>query len=348
MTTVVFFMGVLLLSLANGANDNFKGMATLWGGGILSYRKALILANIATLAGGCAAFVLGAGLLSTFSGKGIVATEVLQSPQFVASFAIGAALTVICATWFKYPISTTHSILGSLAGAAFALPLANPLYGVLVQNAFLPLLLSPLIAVGLTYVLWQVRCLVVGRFATATSGEGGAVQTIGTSNGVSNDNGAPSEGNFFERSGHIASGFTVCFARGVNDTPKIASIWLLGSTFDLSTFSIFVAIAVLMVIGSLMFSFNVAKVMSKEITGMSESQGFVGNFVTALLVLFASKLGLGVSTTHVSVGSLFGIGLVSGKAHWGKIQEIALAWVLTLPIGFGFAALSVVILGYFV
>lgn len=341
LTTVVFFMGVLLLSLANGANDNFKGMATLWGGGILSYRKALILANIATLAGGCAAFVLGAGLLSTFSGKGIVSTEVLQSPQFVASFAIGAALTVICATWLKYPISTTHSILGSLAGAAFALPLANPLYGVLVQKAFLPLLLSPLIALGLTYVLWQIRCLVVGRFATATSSEGGSasLQTVG----ASNDNGTASEGNFFERSGHIASGFTVCFARGVNDTPKIASIWLLGSTFDLSTFSIFVAIAVLMVVGSLMFSFNVAKVMSKEITGMSESQGFVGNFVTALLVLFASKLGLGVSTTHVSVGSLFGIGMVSGKAHWGKIQEILLSWVLTLPIGFGFAALSVTI-----
>lgn len=343
MTTVVFFMGVLLLSLANGANDNFKGMATLWGGGILSYRKALILANIATLAGGCAAFVLGAGLLSTFSGKGIVATEVLQSPQFVASFAIGAALTVICATWFKYPISTTHSILGSLAGAAFALPLANPLYGVLVQKAFLPLLLSPLIAVGLTFLLWHLRCLVVERFAVAGGGHGSSLQAVATSS----DGGEQGESSFFERSGHIASGFTVCFARGVNDTPKIASIWLLGTTFNLSTFSIFVAIACLMVIGSLMFSFNVAKVMSKEITGMSEQQGFVGNFVTALLVLFASKLGLGVSTTHVSVGSLFGIGLVSGKAHWGKIQEILLSWVLTLPIGFGFAALSVVLLGLF-
>lgn len=343
MTTVVFFMGVLLLSLANGANDNFKGMATLWGGGILSYRKALILANIATLAGGCAAFVLGAGLLSTFSGKGIVATEVLQSPQFVASFAIGAALTVICATWFKYPISTTHSILGSLAGAAFALPLANPLYGVLVQKAFLPLLLSPLIAVGLTFLLWHLRCLVVERFAVAGGGHGRSLQAVATSS----DGGGQGESSFFERSGHIASGFTVCFARGVNDTPKIASIWLLGTTFNLSTFSIFVAIACLMVIGSLMFSFNVAKVMSKEITGMSEQQGFVGNFVTALLVLFASKLGLGVSTTHVSVGSLFGIGLVSGKAHWGKIQEILLSWVLTLPIGFGFAALSVVLLGLF-
>lgn len=341
MTTIVFFMGVLFLSLANGANDNFKGMATLWGGGILSYRKALILANIATLAGGCAAFVLGAGLLSTFSGKGIVATEVLQSPQFVASFAIGAALTVICATWFKYPISTTHSILGSLAGAAFALPLANPLYGVLVQKAFLPLLLSPLIAVGLTFLLWHLRCLVVERFAVAGGGHGGSVQAVATSH----DGGEQGESSFFERSGHIASGFTVCFARGVNDTPKIASIWLLGTTFNLSTFSIFVAIACLMVIGSLLFSFNVAKVMSKEITGMSEQQGFVGNFVTALLVLFASKLGLGVSTTHVSVGSLFGIGLVSGKAHWGKIQEILLSWVLTLPIGFGFAALSVIVLG---
>lgn len=334
LTTVIFFLGVLLLSLANGANDNFKGMATLWGGGILSYRKALILANIATLAGGCSAFVLGAGLLSTFSGKGIVSTEVLQSPQFVASFAIGAALTVICATWLKYPVSTTHSIIGSLAGAAFALPLANPLYGVLVQKAFLPLLLSPLIAVGLTYMLWQVRSVVVGKLVTAN----------GTVSGDGGDQASPRR---FERSGHIASGFTVCFARGVNDTPKIASIWLLGTTFDLSTFSIFVAIASLMVIGSLIFSYNVAKVMSKEITGMSESQGFVGNIVTAMLVLFASKLGLGVSTTHVSVGSLFGIGLVSGQAHWGKIQQIALAWVLTLPIGFGFAALSVYLIGIF-
>lgn len=340
MTTLLFFLGVLFLSLANGANDNFKGMATLWGGGVLSYRKALVLANIATLAGGCCAFVLGAGLLATFSGKGIVAADVLKDPQFVASFAMGAALTVICATWLHYPVSTTHSIIGALAGAAFAMPNANPLYGVLVQKAFLPLLLSPLIAVGLTYTLWQVRCLMLARsraFVESVSVGGGSLGDITDISDRAADTGMKR----FENLGHIASGFTVCFARGVNDTPKIASIWILGSTFGLSSFSIFTAIAILMVIGSLLFSFNVAKVMSKEITGMSGSQGFVGNFVTALLVLFASNFGLGVSTTHVSVGSLFGIGLVSGRAHWGKIREIALAWVLTLPIGFTFAVLVV-------
>lgn len=335
MTVVLFYLGVVLLSLANGANDNFKGMSTLWGGGVLSYRQGLVLANIATLSGGIAAFALGAGLLATFSGKGIVAPEILQNKQFAASFALGAALTVIGATWLRYPVSTTHAIIGSLAGAAFAMPMSDPHYSLLVQKAFLPLLLSPLIAIGLTYVFWQARGMLVG--ATVASGSG---KTVGFSD-------VESEPSKYENIGHIASGFVVCFARGVNDTPKIASIWLLGSVFNLSALNIFISIAAMMVIGSLMFSFQVAKVMSKEITGMNGAQGFVGNFVTALLVLFASKFGLGVSTTHVSVGSLFGIGLVSGRAHWGKIREIALAWLLTLPIGFGFAALLVNFTGLF-
>lgn len=50
-----------------------------------------------------------------------------------------------------------------------------------------------------------------------------------------------------------------------------------------------------------------------------------------LLVIFASKWGLPVSTTHVSCGALFGIGIVNGQAHWGVIRTILLAWVLTLP-----------------
>ncbi|PIW62127.1 MAG: inorganic phosphate transporter, partial [Candidatus Omnitrophica bacterium CG12_big_fil_rev_8_21_14_0_65_50_5] len=54
--------------------------------------------------------------------------------------------------------------------------------------------------------------------------------------------------------------------------------------------------------------------------------------VTALLVIFASKFGMPVSTTHVSCGSLFGIGLVNGKAHWKIIGGIISAWVLTLPV----------------
>ena len=300
MTTIVFIFAIILLSVANGANDNFKGMATVWGSNVLSYKQALLIANIATFAGGCLALLLGSQLLETFSGKGIVAGDVLQNDVFALAFALGAALTVISATVLHYPISTTHSIIGALAGAAFAMPGALPMFDVLIAKALLPLLISPLLALSLTYMLWSVRELIAVRLGAAGNGSISFV---------------PASLN--EDRAHVLSGATVCFARGVNDTPKIASIMLLGNGFGLSNVSIFSAIAMFMVVGGVLFARDVATVMSKKITGMSEAQGFTGNIVTALLVLFASKFGLGVSTTHVSVGSLFGIGAVSG-ARAGK------------------------------
>lgn len=65
---------------------------------------------------------------------------------------------------------------------------------------------------------------------------------------------------------------------------------------------------------------------------MNHEQGFTANLVTALLVLFASGLGFPVSTTHVACGALFGIGLLSKKAHWGMIGKIVTSWVITLPL----------------
>lgn len=320
MTSVFFIFAVILLSIANGANDNFKGMATVWGSDVLSYKRALIIANLATFAGGTMALLLGSALLETFSGKGIVSGEVLQNSTFALAFALGAALAVILATVLHYPISTTHAIIGALAGAATAMPGAAPMFNLLVSKALLPLLFSPLIALGLTYILWSMRMMIAARVSMAVGGQ--TREVVGT---------------FIENKAHIASGATVCFARGVNDTPKIASIMLLGNGFDISNAVIFASIAAFMVLGGGLFARDVATVMSKKVTGMSEAQGFTGNFVTALLVLFASKFGLGVSTTHVSVGSLFGIGAVNGSARLQMISQIVLAWVLTLPIAFLFA-----------
>jgi PiT family inorganic phosphate transporter len=62
------------------------------------------------------------------------------------------------------------------------------------------------------------------------------------------------------------------------------------------------------------------------------------NLATAFLVIWASRWGLPVSTTHVSCGSLFGIGAVTGQARWGAIGSIAIAWVTTLPVAAALAA----------
>jgi len=72
--------------------------------------------------------------------------------------------------------------------------------------------------------------------------------------------------------------------------------------------------------------------MSTRVTAMNPGQGLVANVVTAVLVIGASRFGLPVSTTHVSCGSLFGIGTVTRQAHWRTIGGILVAWVVTLPL----------------
>ena len=79
--------------------------------------------------------------------------------------------------------------------------------------------------------------------------------------------------------------------------------------------------------------------MSKKITGMNHGQGFTANLVTGLLVTTASVHGLPVSTTHVSVGSIFGIGTVTRKINFQVVSNILLSWLLTLPVAAACAGL---------
>ncbi len=87
-----------------------------------------------------------------------------------------------------------------------------------------------------------------------------------------------------------------------------------------------------MAVGGLLNARRVADTMSKKISSINHGQGFTANMVTSLLVIFASKLGVPVSTTHVSVGSIYGIGLINKTANSKEISKIGLSWLLTLPV----------------
>ena len=91
-------------------------------------------------------------------------------------------------------------------------------------------------------------------------------------------------------------------------------------------------VGIAIAIGGLLNARKVAETMSHRITTLNHGQGFTANLVTGFLVIFASRWGLPVSTTHASCGSLFGIGLVAGKGNTDVISRIFLSWVLTLPI----------------
>ena len=365
---MIAFAGVLL-AYANGANDNFKGVATLFGSATADYRNALLWATLTTALGALTALVLARGLLSAFSGDGLVPPEVVTDPVFPAAVALAAGLTVLLATHLGFPISTTHALIGGLVGAGL---MASPTGVDLTQLAsgfLLPLLISPFIAVAIAGGIYPVlratrrglgisqeTCVCVGNevigVVPGTPGREHALRTVTVptvSGGRMPTCEVRYQGTLFGvaaspalDAAHYLSAGAMSFARGLNDTPKIAALLLVGNIVAPS--AAIVVVAVTMAVGGLVSARRVAETMSYRVTEMNPGQGFTANAITALLVISASRLGLPVSTTHVSCGSLFGIGAVTGRAHWKVIGHIVLAWVVTLPLAGILAALSVMVL----
>ena len=352
MTLALLFFAVCFLGYANGANDNFKGVASLYGSGVASYRVALSLATVTTLAGSLCALYLAQSLIVK-SGKGLIPDTLIQSVPFMLAVAAGAGITVLLATRFGFPVSTTHALIGAMLGSGLLATPGGVNLIALKNNFLLPLMLSPLVAVMLATLIYflfkqvqrwlrvsQSLCLCIDD-KIATTDNTGALVMVRESNAVITlaeeaDCDSRYAGKLFGigvKSAvdklHFFSAGSVCFARGLNDTPKIAALILLFPTMTVAW--AIVLVAGVMALGGLINARRVAETMSHKITELSHGQGLAANLSTALLVVFASKFGMPVSTTHVSVGSLFGIGLSSGQAHYRMIGTILLSWLLTLP-----------------
>ena len=314
MLTTILFVAVCFVAFTNGANANFKGVASLYGSGTTTLRRALIWGTVTTFAGSVAAVFLAQGLLKKFSGRGIVPDSLVASPEFVSAVAMGAALTSFVATRFGFPVSTTHALVGALLGAGLAGSGADVQFAALGKSFIFPLLFSPAVAVVLgavTYV--TLRAL---RLAP--------------------DNRTPT----LDAMHYLSTG-AASFARGLNDTPKMAA--LLMASPVLGTSWGYLAIALMIAVGGLLDADRVAETLGKKVTSMNPGQGFAASLVTAALVTTASLHSLPVSTTHVSVGSLLGIGVTTRQAKWRKVGEILLAWVTTVPCAAILAALAFIL-----
>src|SRR5688572_7304150 len=153
--SLLVFAVVLLLAWSNGSNDNFKGVATLYGSGTASYKRALAWATATQIAGSLLASALAAGLVAKFSAKGLVPDAVAATPAFLGAAALGAGATVLIATRVGLPISTTHALTGALVGAGLVAG-GGVSYGVLGKSFFVPLLVSPLLAFALCAALYPL------------------------------------------------------------------------------------------------------------------------------------------------------------------------------------------------
>ena len=363
---LLFFLVAFFLAYVNGANDNFKGVATLYGSGVATYKHALRWATVTTLLGSIASLMFAHGLVAMFSGKGLVSDGIVAMKSF--SFAVGfaAACTVMLATRFGFPISTTHALTGALVGAGYVASGGLVNYSKL-GNAFLvPLIVSPFSAVALSSIVYfafrvirrklgiqRETCVCVGNQVLGVvprgmsreqavalySAQSGSLIRVGTTATCADRYTGRIVGltvsSTVDRLHYLSAG-AVCFARALNDTPKIAALLLIGAS--LPTAVALIGIACFMVLGGLINSRKVAETMGHGITTMNAGQGFSANLVTSFLVLIASRFGLPVSTTHVSCGSLFGIAAINRRPHWSVIGSIFVAWVTTLPLA-GFLAI---------
>lgn len=355
MILVLLFLSACFLAYSNGANDNFKGVATLFGSGTTNYKKAINWATITTLSGSVAAIFLANELVKNFSGKGLVPNELITTPIFAISIAFGAALTVFIATKIGMPISTTHSLVGALFGAGIMAVGLQFNFEKLGSTFLMPLIVSPLMAAVLSLIVYIVfryfrKQLGVTKqtnlnihkkqtqsIAALNMGKTLSLKSKTTIEATIKNKMETYEGQIFGLSSqkvldglHYLSAGIVSFARGLNDTPKIVGLLLIINVIDIKLSMAIIAIA--MAIGGLMNAKKVGLTMSKKITPMNSGQGFTANLITGLLVTTASIHGLPVSTTHVSVGSIFGIGTATKKADYKMISKILLSWFLTLPL----------------
>ena len=308
----------LFLAYANGANDNFKGVATLFGSGTTDYRKALGWAAVTTLAGSVAAIFLANGLLEAFKGKGLVPAEVAASSPFGLSVAFAAAATVMLAARCGFPISTTHALMGALVGAGLLASASGIESSLLVKKFLIPLVISPLIAVAGAALIYPVfrwircrlgitkeTCLCMGTEVLASAPAPADLTALtgmaeesrptiriddeavcreayaGNISGVRADS-------LVDRA-HFLSAGAVSFARGLNDAPKIAALMLVGGA--ISPWFALSAVAAIMMTGGIFSVRRVAETMGHKVTRMNPGQGFSANLITAILVIVASKFG---------------------------------------------------------
>lgn len=311
MLNTLLIVTAFFVAYANGANANFKGVSSLYGSGTASFATSLRWAAVTTVAGAVASVFLASGLLAAFSGKGLLPTDSISEPFFLLAVTVGAMLTGGLATWLGFPVSTTHALTGGLLGAGLWVDAVRVNWGRLWSAFAVPLLLGPLVAMLLGTVLY----FLLRRLHLAPDHRTRTLDAL-----------------------HFLSAGTVCFARGMNDTPKMAA--LLGGMAFFGGLESMGLIALAMTLGGLLSARRVAETLAHRITDMNPGQGFAANLTTALLVILGSVKGLPLSTTHVTVGALLGIGVTTRQAKWKNVIPVLLAWIITVPCAAVLSALS--------
>jgi PiT family inorganic phosphate transporter len=389
----------LYMTWGVGANDVANAMGTSVGSGAITVRRAILIAAVFEFTG---AVVAGGHVTGTIR-QGIIDASAVPSPEVLVwgmlASLLAAGLWLMVASYFGWPVSTTHTIVGSLIG--FGVVGVGPdavdwgqVTGIVASWIVSPLL-GATIAFGLTlsvrrlildaespleaakrwgpvYIFMMGVLIVLITLFKGLSHlniELTAVETAGIALSVGLLIGLAGRALIrrikvdpvAERDFHYAGVervfaplcvFTACsmaFAHGSNDVANgigpLAAVVSIVSTGEVTQSSdlplwILVLGGAGIVLGLSTMGYRVMKTIGTKITELTPSRGFCAEIAAATTVVIASRLGLPVSTTHIIVGAVLGVGLARGIAaiDLRVVAGIVTSWLVTLPIAATLAA----------
>jgi PiT family inorganic phosphate transporter len=321
----------LFFDFTNGFHDSANSISTVVSTKVLSPRNAVVFAAFFNF---IAAFGFGVAVASTISK--IIQLEVVATvmvPYIILSALTGAIVWNLITWFFGLPTSSSHALIGGMAGAGISAAGIAAIKWSTVELVATFMILSPLI--GLTCgFLFMALVLNLTKNAHKSTAE-----------------------THFKRL-QLFSAAAYSFSHGTNDAqktmgiivPLLFSIGYFGAGVDpnnlpVPLWVILIAHAAI-ALGTLSGGWRIVKTMGYKITKLRPVHGFAAETAGAATILGASVLGIPVSTTHVICTSIMGVGTTMGAStvKWGVARSIMIAWVLTIPISalIGFLSFGVI------
>jgi PiT family inorganic phosphate transporter len=269
------------------------------------------------------AFLFFGLLVAATVGKGIINPAIVDH-NIVFGALVGAISWNIITWYFGIPSSSSHALIGGLAGAAVAKGGVETLIAAGFLKTVAAIVLSP--ALGL--VLGAALMILVSWICARS-----------TPRRVDR---------WFRRLQFVSASF-YSLGHGGNDAQKtMGIIWMLLIAADVSgpedplPFWVVLACQSAMGLGTMFGGWRIVKTMGQRITKLKPVGGFCAETGGAVTLFLATWLGVPVSTTHTITGAIVGVGSVNklSAVHWGVAGNIVWAWVLTIPCSAFIAALA--------
>jgi PiT family inorganic phosphate transporter len=318
--TLVFLIAVsLAFDFMNGFHDAANSIATVVSTRVLRPQWAVAWAAFFNFA---AFLIFGAAVAATI-GKGIIDARVLD--HHVIFGALVGAITWNIITWiYGIPSSSSHALIGGLAGAAVAKGGAHTL----IAGGFLKTAAAIVLSPALGFFLGTALILAVSWICARHT---------------------PRKVDVWFRRLQLISAALYSLGHGGNDAQKtMGIIWMLliveGATGAQDALPLWVVFACYGTIslGTLFGGWRIVKTMGMRITKLKPVSGFCAETGGAITLFLATALGIPVSTTHTITGAIVGVGSVQkvSAVRWGVAGNIVWAWIFTIPCSAFVAAVA--------